>query len=85
MAYPFAPAFTFRELRDILCAKYGCCYTAIPNPGGKPVGYFERMLNGARYNCPVSLADDERPLPTVLRSILDRLGIPSGDFGMTLD
>lgn len=82
MAYPFAPAPTFAELKSTLIDKYNCTYERlcqIENSKGLPVNLicFRRTVDGRPLSrvC-VELADTTRLTPHNLRSILDHLKIP---------
>lgn len=92
MAYPFAPAVSFAELKARLQREFACRYLRLDgrliDPDGKerPVYYFERDLgdgNTARATAP-DLADDDRVLFSVIRSLCARLKIDPDAFGLNL-
>ena len=92
MAYPMAPSPTFGELRQRLATEFSCSYETLQNAelifnGGAPetIHFLSRTVNGTTRIYAVSYGDDERLLPSEVRSICQHLGIDPSLFGLSLD
>ena len=90
MAYPFAPAPRFSELKAKLAAE-GCEYKsrALPVQAEDgvdlgPINYFERDVNGEIRTAVVDIAEDEFVAFSVVRSICAKLGVDPKIFGLDL-
>ena len=91
MAYPLAKAITYAELKDRLQKEFSCKFLKadgkLTDPEGREheVRYFERVVEGKTLQVSApDLADDDRVLYSVIRSLCSRLHIDPTVFGLTL-
>ena len=92
MPYPMVPSPTFSELRQRLVTEFSCSYKTLQNAelilnDGAPeaIHYLSRTVNGTSLTYAVPYDDDERLLPSEVRSICQHLGIDPSLFGLSLD
>lgn len=89
MAYPFAPAPRFLELKQKLIEQ-GCEYKTrsinVEDEGEQlgPISYFERTVGGETRTAVVEISDDEFVVWSVVRSICARLDTDPKIFGLDL-
>lgn len=89
MAYPFHAAptlgeFLARTIREFGCTLESATRDAMGPRGPTQIRYLARGP-GSFVVLPSTLSDSDVLTPTVLRHFCDRLGIPAGSFGLTLD
>lgn len=83
MAYPFAKAITWKELIDAF-KPFGVEFKEEQINGCK-VQYFENTMDGNVYAHPVDILDqDERLLPSTLRSVCVGLKVNPKMFGLEI-
>lgn len=88
MAYPFQPWPTFGEFKARLCSEFRCTLETLDvqvNHAGRDGQHaclcFRRMVkDGFRTAIVQPLADSQTMSPTLIRSILARLGLPADSF-----
>lgn len=90
MAYPMIQFPTFAEFKDRLTSEFGCEYKQLPHSLAvgdgepQPINYFERVVGGETRRYVVFIPDDERLVPSVIRSICAALRLNPADFGLNL-
>lgn len=90
MAYPMVQMPTFAEFRGRLVGEFGCTYEQLPDPlivnDGAPatVRYLKRIVGEVPLTYSVFFDEDERLMPSAIRSICARLEIDPSAFGLTL-
>jgi hypothetical protein len=98
VAYPFIYCPSWREVIDRLQAEHQITFHQTPPiqaPDGKPVQisdgenltiqYFEHSANGTTFRCVVCFDDEnERILPSMMRSICSTLRLSPTFFGLEL-
>lgn len=85
MAYPLQPWPTFREFKERLCSELRCTYETFDvqvNHDGRDGQHqchcFRRAIkDGYRTAVVQPMADGQVMSPTLIRSILSRLGLPT--------
>ncbi len=91
MAYPFAKAPTFAELRDRLVKEFNCKHIKLtanvrdPKGTEQEIYYFERTVNKVVIRAVgPDLKDEERVAYSVIRSLCVKLKIDPAEFGLVL-
>jgi len=81
---------TFAEFKYRLSKEFDCAYKVLPGSlsmadgPAEPVNYFERTIGGETFRKTISYPDDERLMPSVIRSVCDALKIDKSKFGLDL-
>ena len=91
MAFPFVELPTFGDFRERLATEFSCSYHALKGAvasfagdGPEPVYYLERQIDGSARRYRVQYGDDERLLPSEIRSICVHLDIDPAVFGVAM-